>query len=98
MSLLPHPATCGEVWDSPCGIFVQNAKFVNFRRSSGQYPLLLPLLEGHEESFRIIVKGTSTLGSRGEKAVCHMEARELTMKKRCIYFFLLKSFYNVLIQ
>lgn len=77
------------------------SKMLNLSTSEGvaaKYPLLLPLLEGHEESFRIIVKGTSTLGSRGEKAVCHMEARELTTKKRCIYFFLLKSFYNVLIQ
>lgn len=107
VSLLPHPAffratveKCGTVLvpDSICPKhwicqLTNSAEFI--RRISSQLPSTLASFGKTWGKFQDYCPRNFY---RGEKAVCHMAARELIMKKRCIYFFLLKSIYNVLIQ
>lgn len=91
MSLLPHPAFFrATVEKSGTVLAVYFSKTLNLSTSEGlaaKFPLLFPLLEEHEESFRTIVKEISTLGSRGEKSVCLLAARELIVKKGVYIFF-----------
>lgn len=92
MSLLPHPATCGEVWDSPCGIFIQNAKFVNFRRSSGQVPSTLASFGGTRGKFQDHCQRNFYSWQQGRKSSVSYGSQRINYEEKVYIFFSVEEF------